>query len=129
MHSTLFFIKNDKNEVKTMIKTKNRLKKRKEFAYIFRKGERINAGEISCLFTKSKFIYPRFGLSVSNKVGNAVVRNKIKRQLRAILAEFLPKITYKNIIIIAHPEITRLSFQQIYEKVEKIFKKGNIIVE
>ena len=112
-----------------MIKTKNRLKKRKEFAYIFRKGKRINAGEISCLFTKSKFIYPRFGLSISNKVGNAVVRNKIKRQLRAILAEFLPKITYKNIIIIAHPEITRLSFQQIYEKVEKIFKKGNIIVE
>lgn len=112
-----------------MIKTKNRLKKRKEFSYIFRKGERINAGEISCLYIKSKFFYPRFGISVSNKVGNAVVRNKIKRQLRAILSQFLPKITYKNIIILVHPDIVHLNFQQMSEKVEKILKKGNIINE
>ena len=112
-----------------MIKIKNRLKKCKEFAYIFRKGERINFGELSCLYTKSKFEYPRFGLSVSNKVGNAVVRNKIKRQLRAILADFLPQIKYKNVIIIAHSEIINLSFQQIHEKVEKILKKGKILSE
>ncbi len=106
-----------------MLKIKNRLKKRKEFAYIYRKGERINMGEVSGLITKSRFPQVRFGITVSTKVGNAVIRNKVKRRLRSILVKYVDKIKYKNIIIVAHPEITNLNYQQLSEKIDKIIKK------
>ena len=33
----------------------------------------------------------RFGITVTKKVGNAVVRNRMKRRLRALLRELLPE--------------------------------------
>ena len=112
-----------------MLKTKFRLKKRKEFAYVYKKGNKINSNDISMYFVKSKFKFPRFGLTVSNKVGNAVTRNKIKRRLRAILHNYIDKITYKNIIIVAHPGIVNLTFEEISNQIEKIFIKGKILNE
>lgn len=112
-----------------MLKTKYRLKKRKEFAYVYKKGNKINSSDISVYFVKSKFKFPRFGLTVSNKVGNAVTRNKIKRRLRAILYNYIDKINYKNLIIVAHPTITNLTFAEISSQIEKIFVKGKILNE
>lgn len=106
-----------------MLKIKNRLKKRKEFAYIFRKGKKVNMGEISGYIVKSRFPQVRFGITVSNKVGNAVVRNKVKRRLRSILVKYINQIRYKNIVIVVHPEVVNLNYQQLSEKVDKIIKK------
>ena len=33
----------------------------------------------------------RFGITVTQKIGNAVVRNRMKRRLRALLRELLPE--------------------------------------
>lgn len=33
---------------------------------------------------------PRFGITVTKKIGNAVVRNRMKRRFRALLREVLP---------------------------------------
>ena len=33
----------------------------------------------------------RFGITVTKKIGNAVVRNRMKRRLRALLRELLPE--------------------------------------
>jgi len=112
-----------------MLKKVNRLTKRKEFGYIYKKGLKINFGQISSYVIKSRFPYVRFGISVNNKVGNAVVRNKIKRRLRSILSEYVGLIKYKNIIIVAHNEIVDLSFQDLKVLVNKMFKKGKIISE
>ena len=35
---------------------------------------------------------PRYGLTVSRRVGNAVVRNRVRRRLRAIAEEVLPQL-------------------------------------
>lgn len=34
---------------------------------------------------ENKYSYPRFGIAVGKKVGNAVTRNKFKRQIRMII--------------------------------------------
>ena len=34
---------------------------------------------------KSSFDHPRFGIAVGKKVGNAVIRNKLKRQYRMLI--------------------------------------------
>ena len=64
-----------------------------------------------------------FGISVSKKIGNAVVRNKLKRQIKNII----DKKNYQNnfnCIIILRKGILSLSFQErknaLLEELEKL---------
>ena len=67
-----------------------RLKKRPEFLAV-RRGEK-RRGRLFLLevLDRGDGKPPRFGLTVTKKVGNAVVRNRMKRRLRALVREVLP---------------------------------------
>jgi len=112
-----------------MLKAKNRLKKRKEFAYIYQKGEKYYTNNINLFKVYSKYPTPRIGFSVSNKIGKAVVRNKIKRQLREIVRPLVPRIKNCNLVFMAKPTITELSFIDLKNEVVKILIKGKVINE
>lgn len=112
-----------------MLKVQNRLKKRKEFAYIYRKGEKSYSANLTLYKIYSKYPTPRIGFSVSNKIGKAVVRNKIKRQLREIMRNYVPQIKNCNLIIVAKPSITQIDFQTLKNEVTHILNKGKVISE
>lgn len=56
----------------------------------------------------------RFGISVSKKIGNAVVRNKIKRQLKAIISKKDYQNGFNCIIILG-----RGILERTYQEMEK----------
>ena len=69
-----------------------------------------------------------FGLSVGKKVGNAVIRNKIKRQLKSII----DKNNYENgfnCIIIVRKGILNKSFQLMEKELNEYLLKMKIIKE
>ena len=108
----------------SMLKEQNRIKKRKEFGYIHKNGNPIFGTNMVLLFTENKFKKVRVGFSVSKKVGKAHIRNKIKRQLRAIVREYMPNIlTSTNYVIIAKPTIVDLSFDKMKKECVKLFTK------
>lgn len=110
-----------------MLNAKNRLKKRKEFAYIYKKGNKVHGRGISVFFVASRFPTPRVGFSVSNKIGKAITRNRIKRQLRHIMRDFIPSIHNCNIVLLAHPEIIDMDYATMHATIQKLLTKGNLI--
>lgn len=68
------------------------LKKRRQFLAIARSGRRIYlpAGMLQAAPATDSWGI-RFGLTVSRKNGNAVRRNRIRRRLRALVWELLPR--------------------------------------
>ena len=70
--------------------------------------------------------FPKFGLAVSKHCGNAVERNKIKRQLRTIIDAHKDLFwKRKSYIIMVRRGIKELSFKNMEESlVSLLMKKG-----
>ena len=68
---------------------------------------------------KTELTTVRFGLVVSKRVGNSVVRNKVRRRLKTIIQEMSIKGTY-DIVIIARHNISRVSYSSMYKSLEKL---------
>lgn len=71
----------------------------------------------------------RVGILVTKALGGAVQRNRIKRQMRAILTELLPEIK-KNVDIIVIPRVpaSRASYQEIKSAVIGLLGRAGLIV-
>ena len=95
------------------MKKESRIKSNKEFSFLVKVGKRIKRNEFHICYLKNNYDHNRFGISVSTKIGNAVTRNKIKRQLRAIMDDFNKSSTKQHdIIVIAKQGFLNNTFQQ-----------------
>lgn len=108
-----------------MLAKKYRLTKRGSFRYVYNKGTRSGVGKLSLVFVKSKSL--KIGFSVSNKVGCAVVRNKLRRRLRAICRSLIPCVSPVQAVIVARPEAAEMTFAQLEAAVKKLFSKAGLL--
>lgn len=69
------------------MKVANRIKANEDFGLAIRKGKPFKSASYTIHVLKTKNPNLRIGISVSKKLGNAVVRNRIKRQVRAMCGE------------------------------------------
>jgi len=63
---------------------RERIRKKKEFLILYRKGNRYRAKYFNLIYLSNKLAYSRVGVVASRKVGNAVTRNKAKRWMREL---------------------------------------------
>lgn len=68
----------------------------------------------------------RFAVSVPKKYGKAVKRNRMKRQIRAIVAE-LDIVDHVDIFIVVKPSANTLEFAQIKDNVTRLMDKLKIL--
>jgi ribonuclease P protein component len=67
---------------------------------------------------------PRFGFIVSRQVGGAVVRNTIRRRLKALCAEALPLVAPgEDIVIRALPSAATASFGDLRDEVARCISR------
>jgi len=59
-----------------MLNRINRVKKNKEFNYIYRKGKFYGCRYFYVHYVDTKLPNAKIGISVSNKIGNSVARSK-----------------------------------------------------
>lgn len=107
------------------MKKRNVVKSKILFNDIIKIGERIsNKYYVICSTIKSE-VNNNFGIAVGKKVGNAVIRNKIKRQIRHIIDKnnkIFPN--YHNYIIICKKDILNLSFKEMEYQLITLLNKG-----
>ena len=64
-------------------------------------------------------------ISASNKIGNAVIRVKVRRQVRAIIATISKKHDVYNlpvdVVIIIRTDFAKATYQDNYDKLNKAF--------
>ena len=89
------------------------VKKNTDFNDIINTGRCIRNKYYSIYYKDSEDEFPKFGLAVSKKCGNAVDRNKIKL--------FSIKMNY---IIMVRKEILNVSYLQMEEQLINLMKKG-----
>jgi ribonuclease P protein component len=67
----------------------------------------------------------RLGLTVSKKVGGAVVRNRMKRRLRALARELLPEcgLSETDLVLIGRPSGIEREFGLLREELRKALGK------
>ncbi len=114
-----------------MLLAKNRLKKGKDFDCVYRKGRSALFDGILIKFLENGRRESRIGFSVGVKFSKkAVLRNKIKRQMRAIMREKLKSLK-KGFDIVVIPQKVEIGEQheKIEGKIRKTLEKGNLIIK
>ena len=106
----------------------NVIKKSEEFQKIIKSNKSLRTKYFYIYINKHEDSNYHFGLSVGKKIGNAVRRNKVKRQLREIISENDYQKNFDCIIIVRR-EINEASFSEIKEDLNEILKKQKIIKE
>ncbi len=111
-----------------MLEKYKRLIKRKEFAYIYKNGETKFYNCIKLYYIPTKLNHARIGFSVNNKIGDAVLRNKIKRRLREIVRLNYNLLNQKyNYIFKALNGIENLTYWEMEEQLLCVIKKAKLL--
>ena len=102
-----------------------RLRKHAEFSNAFANGKSV-ANKILVLYSyrRSEADPARFGYSVSKRVGNAVIRNRVKRRLQSIMREVAPTMqSGYDYVWIARNRAAEVSFDRLKAAVLELVKR------
>ena len=99
--------------------------------HVFRRLYRSNGQANSCLVLyarKNRTETNRVGITVSKKLGKAVVRNRVRRRLREVYRlneeKFLPG---WDIVIVARSRAVEVSFQKLNESLLSLAERADIL--
>ena len=91
-----------------------RLRKTSDIQRVQKQGTRIRLPHLMLLFLPGTADRVRVAFTVSRKVGNAVVRNKVKRWLREAVREQQDRIPIGlDVVVIAHPQAAQAGLQSL----------------
>lgn len=115
------------------LQKKYRLKKRKDFKRIYIRGKSYSNRELVIYLLNNPYVEDcRIGISVSKKIGKAVIRNKIKRLIKEVLHNQLKKFRIKknvDIIIIARKPTLTMKYLDFERSITDLLKKSNLLIK
>lgn len=95
-----------------------RIHKHTTYQLIFKKGRRIALPHFIIYYLQNEISHSRLGCTVSRKVGNAVIRNRCKRQLKETFRSLRPYLKdHLDISIVARPKAASLTTLQLRNEI------------
>jgi ribonuclease P protein component len=101
-----------------------RLRKRREFLAVQRKGRRQTAPHFVVITRRRKDLPSRLGITTSRRVGTAPERNRVRRLVREFFRRQVPPTSPRDIVVIARPGAARLSYGEVTEQLSRVMPCG-----
>jgi ribonuclease P protein component len=97
-----------------------RLRRTAEFGRVERQGQRAHGAYVTLIARPGR---GRVGFTVSKKVGNAVVRNRVKRRLRDVARRHKQLWAKHDLVVVARPEAAGQDLSVLEADVLSVMKK------
>ncbi len=101
----------------------NRLLKNQDFKNVLDNKKSIANKEYVVYIKNNELNHVRVGISVSSKIGNSVVRHKVKRQINEFLKELIEINTNNDIVIIVRNNYINNNFIKNKESLKNLLLK------
>lgn len=111
------------------MKKQYRVKKNQEIELILRE-RKCWANKYFSLYKRNnkETSHFRYAISVGKRIGKAVVRNRYKRQITAIIDNLNIDLDNSiDVFVIAKPMVLELSFEEMKKQLEYLFKKQKLL--
>ncbi len=102
---------------------KNRIKKYSEFQKVIGEGEVKKTSFFVSYTIQNNLGYSRYGISVPKKTGNAVLRNRIKRQIRSAIGQSTKFEKPVDTVLIVRKSYDTENFKEILSEIQFIIEK------
>ncbi|MBM3182695.1 MAG: ribonuclease P protein component [Chloroflexi bacterium] len=102
------------------------LRKRAQFAAVYKSGSGWGNRLVSVKALPNGLNANRYGFSVSKSLGNAVVRNRIRRLLREVIRQ-KPLKNGWDIILTPRASVVAANYQQLNESVGRLLMQAGLL--
>ena len=109
-----------------MLPKENRIVSPNDFHHVMRKGKRVTTPTqgITLHIVKRSDNVSRYGFIITKKTGNAVARNRLKRQLREIAqAHMVTVTTGYDIVMRVNPTDNEVTWGALNKEITKILSR------
>jgi ribonuclease P protein component len=107
------------------VKHRYRLLRSSDFDRTLKAGRRASSAYLALFVSDNELGRPRVGLAVSRKLGNAVVRNTIKRRLReAVRPLVMTAQLGRDVVIVARARAVDAEYARLRQELEMLWAKG-----
>ncbi len=98
------------------------LRRRSDFARVTRRGQRYAGTYLTCFVAEGRR-RTRVGITISGSIGGAVVRNRLRRRIKAILDRYsLDTPPWRDVVFIARPGAGELRYPALADEVARVFR-------
>lgn len=107
-----------------------RLTKNFEYIKVYQAGRRWSSPFFNMYIKKNSIGLTRLGVSVSKRIGNSVVRNRVKRRLKEAFKKNIGKVKKGyDVVVSAKVPIRDADFWDIERELKILFKRGHILYD
>lgn len=102
------------------------LKKPSEFSKVYKRGKSFADKNIVVYYMPNQLGITRVGFSISKKVGNSVVRNRVRRLIRESFRVNFDFVGTYDIIFVARVRSSGVEYHEMTKSLKYIFRKISI---
>ncbi len=109
---------------------RERLTSPREYREVFDRGRRTVGQAFICYVARNEGQGRKFGMTVSRKIGGAVVRNRVKRCIREAYRKSRARLEDDlRMVIVAKPAAAGMSGAECQEALTRLFRQGGALHE
>jgi ribonuclease P protein component len=108
------------------VQREQRLRRERDFAAVYQRGRSWSNQLLAIRTLPAAGSTSRFGFAVGKRVGGAVVRNRVKRRLRALVRELDPAAGW-DVVIIARPDAASVDFDRLRSALVSLFGRAGLL--